>query len=152
MRQRFHEKVIVITGAGKGIGRASALAFAREGGAVVVADVSEADGRETVRQISEEGGKAVFVLCDISRSEDVQRLMVETVNAFGAIDILYNNAGVVRYGTVVDMSEEDWDYILNINLTNHMFCSKNIGVLISEWADYYATSFHNFYSGILNCL
>jgi NAD(P)-dependent dehydrogenase (short-subunit alcohol dehydrogenase family) len=116
MQRRFENKAIIITGAGMGIGKAAALAFANEGGSVAVADVSEVDGQDTVRQIKEGGGEAIFVKCDVSNSEDVQRLVKETVTAFGGVDVLYNNAGVVRYGTVVETSEEDWDYQLNINL------------------------------------
>ncbi len=116
MTKRFKDKVIIITGAAMGIGKAAALAFASEGGSVAIADISEADGQDTVRQINEAGGEAIFVLCDVSKSEDVQRLVKETVAAFGGLDVLYNNAGVVRYGTVVELSEEDWDYQLNINL------------------------------------
>jgi len=116
MTKRFKDKAIIITGSGKGIGKAAALAFASEGGCVAVADISEVDGQDTVRQITEAGGEAIFVRCDVSKSEDVQRLVKETVAAFGGVDVLYNNAGVVRYGTVVELSEEDWDYQLNINL------------------------------------
>jgi len=124
MAERFREKVIIVTGAGKGIGRAGAMAFAREGGSVAVADISEPDGQETVEQITKAGGRAIFVHCDVSKSEDVQRLVTETAEAFGGIDVLYNNAGVVRYGTVVDMSEEDWDWMINVNLTGTFLTCK----------------------------
>src|SRR5215510_15676368 len=116
MAQRFANKAIIVTGAGNGMGRASALAFAREGGGVAVADTSEPDGQATVRQITDAGGRAIFVRCDVSRSADVQRLVAETVDAFGGVDVLHNNAGVVKYGTVVDMPEEEWDRVLDINL------------------------------------
>src|SRR5262245_36308640 len=116
MAERFKNKAIIVTGAGNGMGRASALAFAREGGGVAVADTSEADGQATVQQIADAGGRAIFVRCDVSRSADVQRLIAETVAAFGGVDVLHNNAGVVKYGTVVEMPEEDWDWVLDINL------------------------------------
>jgi NAD(P)-dependent dehydrogenase (short-subunit alcohol dehydrogenase family) len=121
---RFQDKVIVITGAGKGIGRACALAFAREGGAVVIGDVSEADGDETVRQIAEAGGKALFVRCDIRSAADVQRLIGEAVERFGGVDVLHNNAGVAKYGTVDEMSEEDWDFVVDINLKGSFLTCK----------------------------
>ena len=121
---RFQDKVIVITGAGKGIGRACALAFAREGGAVVIGDVSEADGDETVRQIAEAGGKAHFVRCDIRSAADVQRLIGEAVERFGGVDVLHNNAGVAKYGTVDEMSEEDWDFVVDINLKGSFLTCK----------------------------
>src|SRR4029453_2704005 len=116
MAERFKHKAIIVTGAGNGMGRASALAFAREGGGVAVADLSAADGQATVQQIVDAGGRAIFVHCDVAKSTDVQRLVAETVDAFGGVDVLHNNAGVVKYGTVVDMPEEDWDWVLDINL------------------------------------
>src|SRR5215213_909328 len=112
MTERFKNKAIIVTGAGNGMGRASALAFAREGGRVAVADINEADGQATLRQIADTRGRAIFVQCDVTRSADVQRLVAETVNAFGGVDVLHNNAGVVIYGTVVDMPEQDWDRVL----------------------------------------
>src|SRR5215211_6761743 len=116
MAGRFKSKAIIVTGAGTGMGRASALAFAREGGGVAVADINEADGQATVRQIADAGGRAIFVHCDVAKSADVQRLVAATVDAFGGVDVLHNNAGVVKYGTVVDMPEEDWGWVVEINL------------------------------------
>ena len=124
MAERFKNKVAIVTGAGKGIGRAGALAFAREGASVAVADISEADGQETVRQITDAGGKAIFVKTDVSKVADVQRLVQETVRAFGGVDVLYNNAGIVIYGTVVDQPEEDWDRQININLKGSFLTCK----------------------------
>lgn len=116
MPERFKNKVVVVTGGAKGIGRASALAFAREGGSVAVADLDEKAGKEVVDAITQTGGKAIFVQGDIADEAYVKRLVGETAKAFGGIDVLHNNAGVVKYGTVVDMPTEDWDWILNINL------------------------------------
>jgi NAD(P)-dependent dehydrogenase (short-subunit alcohol dehydrogenase family) len=124
MGERFKNKAVIVTGAGNGMGRASALAFAREGGSVAVADVRAADGQATARQITDAGGRAIFVACDVSRSADVQRLVAETVTAFGGVDVLHNNAGVVKYGTVVDMPEEDWDWVLDINLKGAFLTCK----------------------------
>jgi NAD(P)-dependent dehydrogenase (short-subunit alcohol dehydrogenase family) len=116
MAKRFEGKVAIVTGAGKGIGRACALAFAAEGAAVTIADIDREAGDETRRQIAAAGGRALFVEGDISDEAYVKRVVAETVAAFGGVDVLHNNAGVVRYGTVVDQPVEDWDYQININL------------------------------------
>jgi NAD(P)-dependent dehydrogenase (short-subunit alcohol dehydrogenase family) len=127
MAGRFQNKAIIVTGAGNGMGRASALAFAREGGGVAVADINAADGQATVQQIADAGGRAIFVHCDVRRAADVQRLVAATVDAFGGVDVLHNNAGVVKYNTVVDMPEEDWDWVIGINLkASFLTCKYSI--------------------------
>jgi NAD(P)-dependent dehydrogenase (short-subunit alcohol dehydrogenase family) len=122
--RRFADKVIVITGAGSGIGRTAALAFAREGGSVVIGDINETDGAETARQILESGGFATAVRCDVRNAEDVAALIARAVADFGGVDVLYNNAGVVRYGTVEELSIEDWDFQLDINLKGTFLTCK----------------------------
>jgi NAD(P)-dependent dehydrogenase (short-subunit alcohol dehydrogenase family) len=87
-------KVAFVTGAANGIGRAAALAFAREGASVVAADVSEQGNQETVRLIGEQGGRAIAVRCDVSRAGDVKAALDRTVEAFGRLDFAFNNAGV----------------------------------------------------------
>src|SRR5215212_2305715 len=87
-------KVAFVTGAGSGIGRATALAFAREGASVVVADASEQGNRETARMIEELGGRALALRCDVTRAEDVTAALAETVKTFGRLDVAFNNAGI----------------------------------------------------------
>ena len=116
MVQRFKDKVVIVTGGGKGIGRASAVAFAGEGARVVIADIDRAGGEETKQIIQTAGGGAVFIAGDIADERYVRQVVRQAVSQFGGIDVLHNNAGVIRYGTVVEQSVEDWDYQININL------------------------------------
>lgn len=121
---RFKGKVALITGAGRGIGRASALRLASEGAAVSVADMDEKGGRETVRMVEDKGAQAVFILADVTRSEDVQRMVAETVKALGGIDILFPGAGVGAGGTVDSISEAEWDRVVNLDLRGVFLCCK----------------------------
>jgi NAD(P)-dependent dehydrogenase (short-subunit alcohol dehydrogenase family) len=113
---RFENKVVIVTGSGKGIGRTCAQSFAREGARVVIADIDERASRQTVNDIVASGGQALFVKTSIDNPANVEDMVKETVRVYGGVDVLHNNAGVVRYGTVVELSVEDWDFILNINL------------------------------------
>lgn len=116
MAERFRNKVVIVTGAGKGMGRASALAFADEGASVAIADIDPLAGAAVAQEIRDAGGRSLFVQGNIADEAYVQRLVLETAKAFGGVDALHNNAGVARYGTVVDMPAAEWDWIMNINL------------------------------------
>lgn len=122
--RRFEGKVVVITGAGSGIGREAALAFAREGGAVAIGDIDEADAGETTRQIANAGGRAVAVRCDVREPDQVRGLIERAVAEFGGVDVLYNSAGVVRYGTVEELSVEEWDFQIDTNLKGTFLTCK----------------------------
>ncbi len=118
-------KIALVTGSGSGIGRASALAFAREGAQVVVSDVSVAGGEETVRLIQQGAGEAVFVKADVSRPAEVEALIAKTVETYGRLDCAHNNAGIAgRTARVADDTEENWDQILAINLKGVWLCMK----------------------------
>src|SRR5712671_243973 len=116
-KAKFAGKVAFVTGAANGIGRAAALAFAREGASAVVADVSETGNRETARMIEELGGRAHAVRCDVTRAEDVKAVLDKTVEAFGRLDFAFNNAGVEqkKLASTAELDEEEWDRVLNID-------------------------------------
>lgn len=121
---RFTDKVVLITGSGAGIGRASARIFAREGARVVVNSQSVASGTETLELLKTAGHEALFVQADISRSEDARRLVEETLRTFGRLDILVNNAGIVLPGRVDTISEEDWERTFAVNVKGTYLVSR----------------------------
>jgi NAD(P)-dependent dehydrogenase (short-subunit alcohol dehydrogenase family) len=113
---RLAGKVAIVTGAGSGIGRASVAAFAAEGARVLAADVDEDAGAETVRAVHAEGGEATFARVDVARAADVEAMVAAAVRAYGGLDVLFNNAGVILSASAVDTTEEQWDRVLGINL------------------------------------
>jgi len=125
MSGTLSDKVSLITGAGSGIGRASAIAFAREGALVVVSDVNAEGGEETVSRISEMGGQAIFVPADVSRAGDVEALVQSTVQQFGRLDCAHNNAGIEQVAVRThEYPEEVWDRLISINLKGVWLCMK----------------------------
>jgi NAD(P)-dependent dehydrogenase (short-subunit alcohol dehydrogenase family) len=121
---RLKDKIAVITGSGKGLGEAMALLFSREGAKIVVFDIDEPAGQETVEQIQQQGGEAIFVHGDVSKPDDAVRVIDAAVDAYGRVDVLVNNAGVHVDRTVADTTEEEWDRILGVNLKGVFLCSK----------------------------
>ncbi len=125
MAGQLEGKVSLITGGGSGIGKASALAFAREGSKVVVADVNVEGGDETVRLIQDTGGEATFVRADVSNAGDVSAMVSHAVQTYNRLDCAFNNAGISGgRGRIHEYTEDDWSRVLDINLTGVWLCMK----------------------------
>jgi NAD(P)-dependent dehydrogenase (short-subunit alcohol dehydrogenase family) len=130
---RFPEKVAFVTGAGNGIGRATAIAFAREGASVVAADLSMEHSRGTVEAIEQTGGRVLAVGCDVTRSDQVRAALKHATDAFGRIDIAFNNAGVEQPPTpAADITEAEWDRVIDTNLRGVFLCMKHEIALMLE--------------------
>ena len=121
---RISDKVAIITGAASGIGRTTAILFAKEGGKVVVADKNEVGGNETVDLIRSDGGQAIFDYVNVTSATDIQGMVKTTINTYGKLNILVNNAGIAIRLPVVDLSEEDWDRNIDVNLKSIYLSSK----------------------------
>ncbi len=114
---RLQQKVVIITGAGSGIGRATAILFAQEGARVVVADINASSGSETVTQISKNGGDSIFVEVDVSGELDVRGMIKTAIKEFGKLDVLFNNAGIEGpSGPIWKTSESEWNRLFDVNL------------------------------------
>ena len=122
--RRFEGKVALVTGAGSGIGEATALAFGREGACVLAADLRIAGAESTAARIRAEGGQAAGSATDVSRPEDCRRAVAQAVQAFGQLDILVNNAGIGATGTVLTTDEATWDRLMAVNLKGTFLMSK----------------------------
>ena len=123
---RVANKVAIITGAAGGMGQAAAELFAREGASVVVTDVNATAGEETVKDIRDAGGNAIFVKANVANEDEVKMMVEMAIDTFGRVDILYNNAGIMPTddGSVTDISEAIWDKVLDVNLKSAFLCSK----------------------------
>jgi NAD(P)-dependent dehydrogenase (short-subunit alcohol dehydrogenase family) len=119
-------KVALITGGASGIGRATALLFAREGAAVAIADVNHDAGQRVVDEIAQTGGRAFFETVDVTRTADCRRVVERAIREFGRVDILFNNAGIIRRATIMDLSEEDWDRVMAVNVKSIYLLSREV--------------------------
>ena len=125
MTRQLEGKVALVTGGSSGIGRASALALAKAGAQVVIADVAVKGGEETVHLIAQTGGEAIFVRTDVAQADEVRRLIRKVIDVYGALNCLFNNAGIegTRASTAA-CTEENWDQVMNINLKGAWLCMK----------------------------
>jgi NAD(P)-dependent dehydrogenase (short-subunit alcohol dehydrogenase family) len=118
------DKVAIITGARRGMGKSHALVLAKVGAKVVVSDISEEDCQGVVKEIEKNGGEALAVKCDVTKKEEVNNLVKKTIERFGKVDILINNAGICQFKPFLELTDEEWDRTLNINLRGYFLCAQ----------------------------
>ncbi len=121
----FSGKVALVTGAARGLGRVTALAFAREGARVVLTDIDESGGQETLRLLRAAGGEGLFLRSDVRVESEVEAMIAKTVEAYGRLDCAVSNAAVVRFGTIVEETSEDFDFHVDTNLRGVFYCMKH---------------------------
>jgi len=119
-------QVAIITGARRGMGRSHALTLARAGAKVVVADISLEDCQKIVDEIKKAKGEALAVKCNVTKKEEVEEMVKKVIEKFGKVDILINNAGICQFVPFLEMTEEDWDRTLDINLKGYFFCAQAV--------------------------
>lgn len=129
---RLKDKVAIITGAAKGIGKKTAEIFAREGAKVVVADFDEEAGVKTAEEIKNNGAESIFIKVDVSDAGSAENMINKTVEEFGRLDILVNNAGITADGWLVKMDETAWDKVINVNLKGVFNCTKTAVKLMMD--------------------
>jgi len=121
---KFQDQVVIVTGAGKGIGKGIAVEFAKEGASVIVATRGEQDGQNTVEEIVSAGGKAQLVTLDVRSEDSVRGLMDGVADTYGRIDVLVNNAGITLFKSILEADLDDWERVVNTNLRGYFLCSK----------------------------
>ena len=126
MQGKIKGKVAIVTGAAQGMGKSVAELFAREGAKVVVNDISEQKAKEVVEKIKSGGGESLAIKADVTNSKEISRMVEETVARFGTIHILINNAGILRPSKTEEISEEEWDLVIDVNLKGTFLCSKAV--------------------------
>ncbi len=123
---KVQDKVAIVTGAGRGIGRACALQLVEEGAAVVVSDIDDDAGESVVAEIVKGGGKATFVHADVTRKADVEAMVEKAISTYGTVHILVNNAGTDVKGSIDELSQETWDFLMELNLRGTFLCTQAV--------------------------
>jgi len=124
--KRLENKIAIITGGADGIGKAGAIKFAEEGAVVIIWDMNEEKGEDTVKEIRDNGGKAEFFKVNTAIFADVEKATNDAIDAYGQIDILVNNAGITRDSSLKKMSNEQWQQVIDVNLTGVFNCTKHV--------------------------
>ncbi len=117
-------KIAIITGARRGMGRTDAITLAKAGAKVVVSDISQEECESVVKEIEKEGGEAIAVKCDVSKKSEVEEMVKKTIDKWGKVDILVNNAGICQFKPFLEITEEDWDRTIDINLKGYFLCAQ----------------------------
>ena len=128
----YRTKVVIVTGAGRGIGRCIAQTYASEGAKVILAEKDSALGSQTEKNIISGGGTTKFIKTDVSKPEDIKQLIRSAINVYGDVNILINNAGISRWKSTFDISVEEWDEIINTNLRGAFLCSREAAKIMKE--------------------
>ncbi len=129
---RLRDKTAIVTGGTAGIGRSTAILFAKEGAKVCVAGRNQTAGQEVVSTIKKSGGRAIYVRTDVSVEDDIRNMVEETKQAFGRIDVLFSNAAILIPKNAADLSSEEWDNLMNINVKGVFFCCKHLVPVMKE--------------------
>ena len=125
-RSRFEGKVVIVTGAARGMGKATAAAFAREGARVIVNDLRESEAEATAAELRAAGGDATAIAADVSRRDDAQRLVRETVAQYGTVHVLVNNAGILSRTPLDEIPEAEWDSVMAVNVKGVFLCAQAV--------------------------
>jgi NAD(P)-dependent dehydrogenase (short-subunit alcohol dehydrogenase family) len=125
-------RVAIITGAASGIGRAAAALFAREGASVVIVDLNQEAGKSAAHEIVNQGSRAIFDPADVTKSTDCQRVVDHAMREFGRIDVLFNNAGIIRRASVLELSEDDWDRVMAVNVKSVFLLSRLVVPIMAK--------------------
>ncbi len=122
---KFKDRAAIVTGGARGVGRAIVLALVAEGARVAIVDVDRGEGESLAEKVAgDDGAEAIAIPCDITNNSEVQEMVSQVHKTFGRIDVLVNNAGIIRRGTIETVTEEDWDRVITVNLKGTFLCAK----------------------------
>src|SRR5512136_1688216 len=129
---KLKDRVVIVTGGARGIGRAIATSFLNEGAKVVIIDSDKEKLEMLKKELGKENKKVIVIPCDITKSGDVKEMVDQARKGFGRIDILVNNAGIIRRGTIETVTEEEWGRVIEVNLTGTFHCCKRVAPIMKE--------------------